>query len=232
MDVSRRHLLLQQVARAPGPSIAHKLCEFSLNSDINGAAIMLQAERVPTGVAATAGELGQSLAQLELTLGEGPGHLAISRRTTVFADQLFTGPSEQWPVFAAQAREGNIGAVFAFPLNLGSIRVGAFEICSITPKRLSAHELIDLSHLTSLATSALLLMQSGLQEGDVVDLLEATDPNQLRIHQAMGMVAQQASVTLPDALALLRGYALTNNLSLTDVAELVVTRRIRMDTQR
>jgi transcriptional regulator with GAF, ATPase, and Fis domain len=230
VDPSRRHVLLQQVAAAPGLTIAHKLCTVSLAYHLDGAAIVLQADPTPTGTAATAGALGDALAQLELTLGEGPGHEAIKRRSTVFADQLITGPSEHWPVFAAQARARQIGSVFAFPLHLGSICVGAFEVCRITPAKLTAQELIDLSHLASLATSALLLMQSGLQEGDLMDLLEASDPNQLRVHQAMGMVAQQATVSLSDALALMRGHALTNDLSLTDVAEQVVTRRIRMDT--
>ena len=227
---SRRHALLQQVSVTPGPTIAHRICAVSLSYDIEGASIVLQADTAPTGIAATAGAMGDDLAQLELTLGEGPGHEAIQRQTTVFADQLLTGPCEKWPVFATQARAQNIGAVFAFPLHLGSISVGAFEVCREAPRRLAANELIDLSHLASLATSALLLMQSGLQEGDLMDLLEASDPHQLRVHQAIGMVAQQASVSLSDALALLRGHALTHDQLLTDVAEDVVTRRIRMDT--
>lgn len=229
MDLSRRRLLLEQVSSAPGPTIAHRLCSLSSNCGMDGAAIVLQTDHAPTGTAATAGAKGDELARLELSLGEGPAHAAISQRMTVFSDQLLTGPSEQWPVFAAKARAQGIGAVFAFPLHLGSISVGAFEVCRITPGKLSAHELIDLSHLASLATSALLLMQSGLQEGDLMDLLEASDPNQLRVHQAMGMAAEQASVSLSDGLALLRAYALTNDLSLNDVAEQIVTRRIRMD---
>lgn len=229
MDPSRRRLLLEQISSVSGPTIAHRLCSLSLNCGMDGAAIVLQTDHAPTGVAATAGMQGEELARLELTLGEGPGHETIRQRTTVFSDQLLTGPSEQWPVFAAQARALGIGAVFTFPLHLGSISVGAFEVCRITPGKLSVPELIDLSHLASLATSALLLMQSGLQEGDLMDLLEARDPNQLRVHQAMGMAAEQASVSLSDGLALLRAYALANDLSLTEVAELIVTRRIRMD---
>lgn len=230
MDSSRRRVLLEQISSASGPTLAHKLCSLGLNCRMDGAAIVLQTNHAAAGIAATAGEKGDELAALELTLGEGPGHEAIRKRAPVFSDQLLTGPSEKWPVFAAQALAQGIGAVFAFSLHLGSISVGAFETCRITPGKLSAPELIDLSHLASLATSALLLMQAGLQEGDLIDLLEASDPNQLRVHQAMGMAAEQASVSLSDGLALLRAHALANDLSLTEVAELIVTRRIRMDT--
>ena len=197
---------------------------------MDGAAIVLQVGQTPTGTAATAGPLGEVLAQLELTFGEGPAHQAVTDRTSIFAEQLLTGPSERWPVFAAHARERGIGAVFAFPLHLGSICVGAFEVCRTQSGKLTREQLVDLSHLTSLATSALLLMQAGLEDADLLDLLEASDPHQLRVHQAIGMAAQQASVSLADALALLRAYALANDLSLMEAAEHVVTRKIRMDT--
>ena len=230
MQLSRRQQLIEQIAAAPGPTIAAKLCSVGETLGMDGTAIVLAPDERPTGVAATTGEFGDGLAQLELTLGEGPGHEAISNRAFVLADQLFTGPSERWPVFASQARERGIGAAFAFPLFLGSICVGVFEVCRTSLGKLPAQELIDFSHLASLATTALLLMQSGLGEGDLFDLLEAGDPTQLRIHQATGMAAQQASVSLVDALALIRGYALTQGLSLAEVAEQLVTRKIRMDT--
>lgn len=230
LEASRRRALLARSSTAAGPTIAHRLCNVAVDLGMDGAVIVLQSEQIPTGTVATAGPLGDVVVQLELSLGEGPAHRAIVERSTVFADQLLTGASERWPVFAVQARARGIGAVFAFPLHLGSISVGAFEVCRGPSGGLSGEELVDLSHLASLATSSLLLMQAGLHEGDLLDLLEASDPHQLRVHQATGMVAQQASVSLSDALALLRGFALSNDLSLTEVAEQIVTRRIRMDT--
>ena len=229
LEPSRRQALLELASITPGASIAHKLCTVSLGSRMDGAVILLQQDRSPTGVSASSGTMGHTLAQLELTLGEGPGHQAANFRAAVFADQLLTGPCERWPVFSTQAREQGIGSVFAFPLCLGSIYVGVFELCRTRSGKLTASELTDLSLLASLATSALLLMQSGLADGDLFDLLEAGNPAQLSVHQATGMVAQQASVSLADALALIRAYALANDLPLVEVAELIITRKIRMD---
>jgi hypothetical protein len=73
-------------------------------------------------------------------------------------------------------------------------------------------------------------MQSGLLEGEMFDLLEVGNPSQLRIHQATGMVAQQLSVSMSDALAVMRGHALAQEIPLTQVAEEVISRKIRMDT--
>lgn len=230
METSRRHQLLQRASVAHGVSIAERLCHVALDLDMDGAAILLSSGGFPSGTSAISGPLGMDLAQLELTLGEGPGHRSINTRGPVLADQLLTGPSEEWPLFASEASGRGIGSSYAFPLCLGSICVGVFEVCRHKAGKLSVSDLTDLSLLASLATSALLLMQSGLEESDLLDLLELGDPTQLRIHQATGMVAQQSHATLPNALALMRAYGISNNLTLAQVAELVVTREIRMET--
>jgi hypothetical protein len=196
---------------------------------MDGAAVLLYSEQAALASAATAGSLGADLARIESGLGEGPGHEAMNSRVSVFADQLLTGPSEKWPMFAQEARRSGLSAAFAFPLHLGSICVGALSLGRATPGKLGPRELIDLSNLASFATSALLLMQSGLQDGQMFDLLEARNPSQLRIHQATGMVAQQMSVSISDALALMRGYALTHDMALSDLAEGIITRKIRME---
>lgn len=229
METSRRDAILQKAVVTPGTSIAHRLCTLSLDFALDGAAILLAGAGSPSGIATSSGSLGQDIAELELKLGEGPGHQALSNRGPVLADQLLTGACEEWPVFASEARERTVGAIFAFPLCLGSICVGVLEVCRCVPGKLTVTHLTDLSLLASLATSALLLMQAGLDDRDTLDLLESGDPVQIRVHQATGMVAQQTSLSLPDSLALIRSYALTHELSLGNVAEQVVTRRIRMD---
>ncbi len=229
MATSRRSALLARLSNTPGSTTAHKLCSISLESGLDGAAILLQSNDVITGASASAGSLGEIITHLELGLGEGPGHQAIAERSSIFADQLLTGPSETWPMFAQEARRAGIAAIFTFSLNLGSICVGALEVCRERPGPLNPGELIDLASLASLTTSALLLMQSGLQDGELLDLLEVGNPSQLRVHQATGMVAEQMQTSLSNALALLRAYALAHNLTLTEAADGIIARKIRME---
>lgn len=229
MEPDRRHHLLQQLSTTTGETMTHKICHLALLSDMDAAAILLQSSPVLPGIAATAGALGDHLARIEAELGEGPGHEAMDSRVPVFAEQLLSGSCEKWPMFAQEAQRSGLASAFAFPLHLGSICVGALTLGRAVPGKLDPVELIDLSNLALFATSALLLMQSGLQEGEMFDLLEARDPSQLRIHQATGMVAQQMSVSLSDALALMRGYALTNDVTMSDLAENIISRKIRMD---
>jgi len=225
----RRRQLLDELARTPGDSLADRICHLCVAGDIDGAAILLHSGDHLLGTAARDGALGALIADLELTLGEGPGHQAVQSGTTVFADQLLTGTSQSWPIFATHAQQAGIAAVFAYPLQLGSIMLGVLEVARGRAGSLSPPELIDTAHLASLATSALLLSQSHLNDQDVLDLLELSEPTQLRIHQATGMAAEQTGASLPDALALLRAHALVHEQSLSEVAQLIITRKIRMD---
>ena len=229
MQPDRRRQLLSNLAQTPGDSLADRICHLCVAGDIDGAAILLHSGDQLLGVAASTGALGDSLADLELTLGEGPGHQAVKIGTTVFADQLLTGTSQGWPIFATHAQQAGIAAVFAYPLQLGSMMLGVLEMARGRAGSMSAMDLLDTAHLASLATSALLLSQSNVNDQDAFDLLELSEPTQLRIHQATGMAAEQTGASLTDSLALLRAYALVNAQSLSEVAQLVVTRKIRMD---
>ena len=225
----RRRQLLDELARTPGDSLAHRICHLCVVGGIDGAAILLHSGDHLLGIAGCDGALGDSLADLELTFGEGPGHQAVQSGTTVFADQLLTGTSQSWPIFATHAEQAGIAAVFAYPLQLGSMMLGVLEMARGRAGSMSAMDLLDTTHLASLATSALLLSQSNVNDQDAFDLLELSEPTQLRIHQATGMAAEQTGASLTDSLALLRAYALVNAQSLSEVAQLVVTRKIRMD---
>ena len=50
-----------------------------------------------------------------------------------------------------------------------------------------------------------------------------------RIYQAQGMVSVQLDVDLVEAMARLRGYALANELRLSDVADKVLSGRLRLE---
>ncbi len=63
------------------------------------------------------GQVGEQLAELQLTLGEGPCRDVLASAVPVHAadpgDEEF---SRRWPTFTPAARQLGAGAVFAFPL--------------------------------------------------------------------------------------------------------------------
>jgi hypothetical protein len=62
----------------------------------------------------------EQLAELQLTLGEGPGTDVLASAAPVLASDLSNADSAgRWPAFAAEARKLGAEAIFAFPLLVG-----------------------------------------------------------------------------------------------------------------
>jgi hypothetical protein len=63
---------------------------------------------------------GERLAELQLTLGEGPSLDAAASSGPVLASDLGAGEARRrWPAFAPAAGQAGAAAVFAFPLLIG-----------------------------------------------------------------------------------------------------------------
>jgi hypothetical protein len=68
-------------------------------------------------------EVSERLAELEVTLGEGPYRNVSASGGPVLASDLATrDATRRGPVFAPAARQAGAAAVFAFPLRVGAIR--------------------------------------------------------------------------------------------------------------
>ena len=79
----------------------------------------------PDFVMCVTGPVSEQLAELQLTLGEGPCHDVLASAAPVLAADLGDEESgRRWPAFTPAARQLGAGAVFAFPLIVGAIRAG------------------------------------------------------------------------------------------------------------
>ena len=74
-------------------------------------------------------EVSEELAELQLTLGEGPTDpdASASGGPVLASDLGDMEADRRWPVFAPAAREAGAAAIFAFPLRIGAIRAGVDE---------------------------------------------------------------------------------------------------------
>jgi hypothetical protein len=181
------------------------------------------------------GAVGEQLAELQLTLGEGPSLDAFGSGGPVLVSDLGTTESAgRWPGFAAAARQAGAAAVFVFPLQIGAIRAGVLGLYRMQPGPLSASQLGDA--LVFADTATLLLLQADDQvTGDPgTGTGPGGQPAGLALHraeidQATGMLTEQLGTTIADAFARLRAYAYVNDLRLADVARDIVARRLRLD---
>jgi hypothetical protein len=180
-------------------------------------------------------EVSERLAELALTLGEGPSLEASGSGGPVLASDLADGESgSRWPAFAPAARAAGAAAVFAFPLAVGAIRAGVLGLYRDRPGPLSDFQLGDALIFADTATLLLLDAQDraagttwppGAGPGGQPAGLAS---QRAEIDQATGMLTEQLGVSITAAFARLRAYAYLNDLRLRDVARDIVARRLRL----
>ncbi len=170
-------------------------------------------------------EFAERVELAQATAGEGPAVTAVADGVPVIVTDLRVG-CEHWPGFAeALAARPVTGSLFAVPLRLGSIRLGAVDLYRETLGRPGPRLQSAALHIADLVTASLVLAT-----GD--EARQWAQPLSSRwIHQAAGMTSAQLGIEIADAYARLRGYAFTHGLSLVEVARRVVEREIRIEAE-
>jgi hypothetical protein len=195
----------------------------------------LTARRTMAGhVMCVTDELSAQIEELQLTLGEGPCvDASVSSAPVLTPDLDSREAGHRWPGFASSAGRAGVRALFAFPLQIGAIRVGVLDLHRRQPGPLSADELGD---ALVFADTATLLLLDG-QDRAAGTLTAATGPggqpaelamHRAEIDQATGMLTEQLGTDIEDAFVRLRAYAYTHDQRLTDVARDIVDRRLRL----
>ncbi len=167
------------------------------------------------------------LEEIQIDLGEGPCWEALSTRRPVIEPDVQHSVDTSWPLARAALHETGLGAVFAFPLVVAGINVGAIDLYSATPAVLSDEQLHDATLLSVilarqvLRRSLLASEDSGEDAGWV-----NSDFSRREVHQATGMIVAQMHVTPDDALLVLRGHAFSSGRPVRDIATDVVARTL------
>ncbi|HET9500687.1 MAG TPA: GAF domain-containing protein [Marmoricola sp.] len=212
-----------------GTTLPQRLCEDCRRElPVTGVGIALFTEQGHAGLVAATDGTARELEDLQFTLGEGPCLDASAEFAPVLVPDLETDTHDRWPAFTGEALDAGVAAVFAFPLQVGAIRMGVLDLYRDTPGELGAGDVADALRYADAAVLLLLHLQGlrGPEEGLHPDLLDTMD-GRPEIHQATGMIAVQANVTLAAALLLLRGHAFSAGRTTVQVARDVVTGRTR-----
>ncbi|WP_158852734.1 GAF and ANTAR domain-containing protein [Saccharothrix deserti] len=173
--------------------------------------------------------LGERLAELQVTVGEGPAvDVWRGGGPALVADLDAPSSQARWPMFAPLAVEVGAASLFALPLCVGAIRVGVLSLYRVEAGHLDVATLTDSLAFAELALRLLLDEQAGLNKagGVAEDVLPLHNP---QVHQATGMVAAQLDVGMADAFAHLRARSFAEQTPLSDLAADVVARRRRFD---
>ncbi|MFH9585303.1 GAF and ANTAR domain-containing protein [Streptomyces luteogriseus] len=226
-DVIARGVRGAQPGEVPG-----RLCEVAVELlPVIGASVSLRSEGMPVQLSASSAQAAH-LSQIQATLGDGPCQSAVEDGAPVLACDLTTGrDAGRWPVFAQQATEAGVRAVYAVPLGTGAACVGTLDLYRDRPGALTDRQLHVARIVAGVMTVALMALPHGdepeTQDGAVWLSGLASDHDE--IYQAVGMIMAQLGVGADDALARLRGDAFAHGRTALDVARDVIAHRTRFD---
>lgn len=206
------------------------LCSIAVSRlGVSGAVLIMENAQGWPETRHSTDALGAGLAELQITVGEGP--CVDAHRTggpVLVADLGSPAGQRRWPLFAPLAVEAGARAVFALPLCVGAIQAGVLMLHDGEPRRLEPETLTDSSAFAALALRLLLDEHAALRtrDGDPADALPLHSP---QVHQATGMISAQLGISMDEAFVRLRARAFSDQRRLAELAADVVARRLRFD---
>ncbi|MET0715507.1 MAG: GAF and ANTAR domain-containing protein [Mycetocola sp.] len=206
----------------PGTSLATPISDAL---PVNGVAISTMGDFLGNETLSASDALAARLDELQFDLGEGPCWDAFESGRPVLEPNLRQHPARIWPAFSDAIRHENIGAIHAFPLFIGPLRLGAMDMYSIEPTVLSeVHE--RQSAAIASVVSRLVLHRALEQAGGDPSSTTDTPFSRRTIHQATGMVLAQLDIPPDEARLVIQAHAFATGRTMQEIAEDIVDRRL------
>jgi GAF domain-containing protein len=208
---------------------AERLCTLCPDIvGVDGAGVMLMSGDVPRGSLCATDAVSHRIEDLQFTLGEGPCVDAYHQDRVVAEPDLAEPMTPRWHAFTPPALEAGVRAIFGFPLRVGTVRLGALNLYRDRPSQLTADEHANALVMADITARSVLEAQAGAPFDTVAAELEISADFHFAVHNAAGMISVQLGVSVAEALIRLRAYAFSHDRLLADVAQDVITRRLRL----
>jgi len=181
-------------------------------------------------------EIAFRIDELQFDLGEGPCWEAFVSRAPVLVPDVRGEAHPHWPVFDEAVRVTDAGAMFAFPLYVGSTGIGSLGLYRTTPGQLDDEAVHDAEALAGTVAKHLLrrilvaAATDGAAPGSQSDPWQDSPHDRREIHQATGIVMNQLDLPVGAAFARLRGHAFATSSTMAEVAHDVVTRHLHLSS--
>lgn len=191
---------------------------------VSGTAVSAMGSLLASETIAATDARAARLDELQFDLGEGPCWDALRWRRPVFEPDVRSHPPQRWTAFSEAIVEHEVGALFAFPMLVGPLQVGAIDMYADQPTALDRMQARQASALADVLARRILR-----QSIDTASAPNDTDGNPLSrrtIHQATGMVLAQLSISAYDALLVLQSHAFATERTMMDVAQDVLDHRL------
>lgn len=162
--------------------------------------------------------------ELQFDLGEGPCWEAVETGRPVLEPDVPNSRRTNWPAFLRAVRDNGVVALFAIPLSVGPLRLGAIDMYDVRPRHLDEEELARAVALA--AEVSRVVLRQAIQQSGIEETPTPTRPlSRRRIHQATGFVIAQLELSAADAELLIQARAFAEGRTMLEVADDILTRR-------
>jgi hypothetical protein len=171
-------------------------------------------------------DTGTALEQLQFDLGEGPCASAFADGHPVLVPDLTADEARsRWPLFTHELQTSPARALFAFPLQLGAIRIGAMDCYRSRPGSFEAvAEALVVAEAVTLAVLQAQFRDEAISRTENGLVSQAVGRHAV-VHQATGMVSAQLEISTDEAFMRLRAFAFSHGQSLPEASHDIVAGR-------
>ncbi|HSP53637.1 MAG TPA: GAF and ANTAR domain-containing protein [Cryobacterium sp.] len=194
---------------------------------VDGLSISTFGDFLPAETISASDAQSVRLDELQFDLGEGPCWDALATRTPILEPNIRDRPTRVWPAFSEAIIDDDLGALFAFPLLLGPLRIGAIDLYTTRPRHLTDLDIRQASGLATVVSRLVLARAIRLSDGDAAgDAAARRRFSRREVHQATGMVLAQLGIPASDALLVIQGHAFAAGRPMQEIAEEIIDRRL------
>jgi hypothetical protein len=194
---------------------------------VAGAVVSTLGDPLGSELVSATDPIAARVGEIQLDLGEGPGWEALATHRPVLVVDLPHQLSATWPVAQQAFHDMNMGSIFAFPLVVADIDLGAITLYCEEPAALTGRQVTDASLLSTILARQVLrraLLAANRPEEETSGVDDAFSRRE--VHQATGMVLAQMSIPPDDALMVIRGHAFATGRPVRGVALDVIDRTL------
>lgn len=192
---------------------------------VTGVAISTLGDPFGSETVCASDDAAARLDEIQLDLGEGPCWEAMRTGVPVLEPNVQASRVARWPVALMALQGAQLGAVFAIPMRLGSIEIGAVDLYHQRVAELDEDAVDDAIALTDAAARQVLRRALAGVE-DPGSGMEGNRYSRREVYQASGMLAAQTGAGANDALLLLRAHAYAAGRPVRDLAADIIARTI------
>ena len=170
---------------------------------------------------ASTSESSRLVEMMQLSAEAGPCIQSFTSGQVVAVPDIALGPPE-WAGFRDSALAQGFHSVHAVPMRLRETTIGTLNLLREGTGELGPQDATAAKAFADVATIGILHERSMRERSTLADQLQTALNRRVKIEQAKGFVSHTHGVSVDDAFKLIRGYARSHNLPLSQVAAQIV----------